>query len=196
MIMPKRARFIKRPEIMLDATLPVPLYKQLYERLRTTILAGQLERGARLPSTRTLASELGISRSTRRFLDVHLPILEQMALFDFLNEGHFARHLRQTLQQYRKLRDLLHRELQAHLGGLLDVYAPEAGINLVGWLPPGKDDQRAAQLAAGAGIEVMAISKFSLEPLPRGGLLFGYAGTNEEAILHGVKKLAVALEQL
>ena len=62
--MSRRARFIKRPEITLDATLPVPLYKQLYERLRGEILAGLLKRGARLPSTRTLASELGISRST------------------------------------------------------------------------------------------------------------------------------------
>lgn len=62
--MPKRATFIKRPEIVLDATLQVPLYKQLYERLRREILEGQLERGARLPSTRTLASELGVSRTT------------------------------------------------------------------------------------------------------------------------------------
>ena len=62
--MPRRARFIKRPEIMLDANLPVPLYKQLYERLRGAILTGQLERGARLPSTRTLASELGVARMT------------------------------------------------------------------------------------------------------------------------------------
>ena len=57
--MPRRARFIKRPEIMLDATLPVPLYKQLYERLRGTILVGQLERGARLPSTRPLGQQPG-----------------------------------------------------------------------------------------------------------------------------------------
>src|SRR5437762_13664907 len=63
-IMPRRVQPIKRPEIRLDATLSVPLYKQLYERLRGAILVGQLERGARLPSTRTLASELGISRST------------------------------------------------------------------------------------------------------------------------------------
>ena len=62
--MSRRAKPIKRPEIRLDVTLPVPLYKQLYERLRGAILAGQLERGTRLPSTRTLASELGISRST------------------------------------------------------------------------------------------------------------------------------------
>jgi len=46
------------------------------------------------------------------------------------------------------------------------------------------------------GIEVAPISRYSLEPLPRGGLLFGYAGTNEEGIRLGVKRLAAALEQL
>jgi len=132
----------------------------------------------------------------RRFIDVHIPILEQMALTDFMNEGHFARHLRHMLQCYSQRRDLLHRELRAHLGDLLEVHAPEAGMHLVGWLPPDKDDRRAAKLAAQVGIEVMAISKYSLEPLSRGGLVFGYAGTDEEAILHGVKTLAAALEQL
>jgi len=132
----------------------------------------------------------------RRFLDVHIPMLEQMALFDFLHEGYYGRHLRHMLNYYSRRRDLLHRELHTHLGGLLEVHAPEAGLNLVGWLPPGKDDQHASKLAAQVGIEVMAISTFSLEPLPRGGLLFGYARTDEEAILSGVKKLAAVLEQL
>ncbi len=132
----------------------------------------------------------------RRFLDMHLPMLEQMALCDFLNEGHYARHLRRMLQHYRKRRELLHRELHIHLGSLLEVRAPEAGMQLVGWLPPGKDDQRAADLAAQVGIQVLPISRFSLEPLSRGGLVFGYAGTDEEAIPRGVKQLAAVLEHL
>jgi len=132
----------------------------------------------------------------RRSLDMHLPLLEQMALCDFLHEGHYARHLRHMRHHYKKLRDLLQRELHTHLGSLLEVRAPEAGMQLVGWLPPGKDDQHAAELAAQVGIQVLPISRFSLEPLPRGGLVFGYAGTNEEAIHPGVKRLAVALEQL
>jgi len=134
--------------------------------------------------------------TTRRLIDVHIPILEQIALFDFLHEGYYGRYVRQMLHHYNRLRDLLHRELCTHLGGLLEVHAPEAGLNLVGWLPPGKDDRRASKLAAQVDIEVMPISMFSLEPLPRGGLLFGYARTDEEAILHGVKALAAALEQL
>jgi GntR family transcriptional regulator/MocR family aminotransferase len=62
--MSKRATPLKRPEIMLDQHVSVPLYKQLYERLRGSILAGQLGAGTRLPSTRVLASELGVSRTT------------------------------------------------------------------------------------------------------------------------------------
>ena len=132
----------------------------------------------------------------RRSLDMHLPMLEQMALCDFLHEGHYARHLRRMRHHYQKLRDLLSRELQAQLGGLLDVRASEVGMHLVGWLPPGKDDRRAAELAAQVGIQVLPVSTYSLEPLPRGGLVFGYAGTNEEAIPAGVKNLAAVLEQL
>jgi GntR family transcriptional regulator/MocR family aminotransferase len=134
--------------------------------------------------------------TTRRFIDVHIPILEQMALTDFLHEGHFARHLRHMREHYRQRRDLLHHELRTHLGGLLEVHAPEAGMHLVGWLPFGKDDRRASELAVQVGIEATPISKYSLEPLPRGGLLFGYASTKERDIRLGVKKLAAALEQL
>lgn len=39
-------------------------YKALYERLRSGILSGQLAAGARLPPSRTLAAETGLSRNT------------------------------------------------------------------------------------------------------------------------------------
>ncbi len=136
--------------------------------------------------------------ATRYFIDIHIPMLEQMALTDFLREGYYARYLRQMLPHYRQRRDLLQNALRAHLGGLLDVHAPEAGMRLVGWLPPEKDDRRAADLAAGVGIEVAPLSRYSLEPLPRGGLLFGfaYASTNEKEMLLWVKRLAAAISQL
>jgi GntR family transcriptional regulator/MocR family aminotransferase len=134
--------------------------------------------------------------TTRRFIDGHSPLLEQLALTDFIREGHYDRHLRRMRQLYRHRRDLLHRELRNHLGGLLDVCAPEIGTQLVGWLPPGIDDRRATALAAAVGIKVLPFSQFSLEPLQRGGLVFGFAGTDEETIQLGVRKLAGALAQL
>jgi GntR family transcriptional regulator/MocR family aminotransferase len=42
----------------------IPLYKQLYETIRNAILEGKFKKGQRLPGTRSLASELKISRNT------------------------------------------------------------------------------------------------------------------------------------
>src|SRR5206468_10361838 len=134
--------------------------------------------------------------ATRYFLDIHLPLLEQMALCDFLREGHYARYLRQTLHYYKPRRELLHHALCTHLRGLLDVHAPEGGLRLVGWLPPDKDDRRAADLAATVGVEVAPLSRYSLSPLPRGGLLLSFANSNQEELLLGVKRLAAVLKQL
>jgi GntR family transcriptional regulator/MocR family aminotransferase len=40
------------------------IYQQIYERLREGIVSGELPAATRLPSTRTLATELGVSRRT------------------------------------------------------------------------------------------------------------------------------------
>lgn len=50
--------------ISLDSSLPEPLFRQLYAELRQAILAGRLRSGDRMPASRALADELGISRNT------------------------------------------------------------------------------------------------------------------------------------
>jgi GntR family transcriptional regulator/MocR family aminotransferase len=49
---------------LLDRGAAVPLSRQLAAALRTAIAEGRLGAGARLPSTRALAAELGLARST------------------------------------------------------------------------------------------------------------------------------------
>jgi DNA-binding transcriptional MocR family regulator len=48
----------------LDRGSIVPLYRQIYERLREAILAGTLPESTRLPPERNLAEKLGVNRST------------------------------------------------------------------------------------------------------------------------------------
>jgi GntR family transcriptional regulator/MocR family aminotransferase len=50
------------PIIPFDRSSPVPFYLQIYEGVRAAITSGRLIPGQRLPSTRTLAEELQISR--------------------------------------------------------------------------------------------------------------------------------------
>ena len=50
--------------VAVDPESGVPLYRQVYEALREAILSGRLARGARLPSSRALAGDLGVARNT------------------------------------------------------------------------------------------------------------------------------------
>jgi GntR family transcriptional regulator / MocR family aminotransferase len=74
----KRAPSGITPIIAVSRNLPKPLYKQVYEGYRQGILDGNLRAGERVPSTRVLAEELGISR---------IPILSAYA--QLLAEGYF-----------------------------------------------------------------------------------------------------------
>jgi DNA-binding transcriptional regulator YhcF (GntR family) len=60
-------RAISHPEgatLQLDPNSRRPLYLQLRDVLRRRILDHRLPRGVKLPSTRALAKELGVSRNT------------------------------------------------------------------------------------------------------------------------------------
>jgi GntR family transcriptional regulator/MocR family aminotransferase len=50
--------------LALDPQADTPLYRQVYEGLRAAMLSGRLARGARLPSSRALAADLGVARNT------------------------------------------------------------------------------------------------------------------------------------
>ena len=50
------------PPIALDSSRKIPMYRQLYEWFRQAILVGQLRPGQRVPSTRSLAADLKVSR--------------------------------------------------------------------------------------------------------------------------------------
>jgi hypothetical protein len=48
----------------LDYDSSFPIYKQISRELKVAIISGRLGSGTRLPATRVLASELGVSRNT------------------------------------------------------------------------------------------------------------------------------------
>jgi GntR family transcriptional regulator / MocR family aminotransferase len=60
------------------------LYSQVYRALRRQILSGRMRPGSRLPSTRWLASELGVSRNTA------LLAYEQLIAEGYLTAGSHA----------------------------------------------------------------------------------------------------------
>jgi GntR family transcriptional regulator / MocR family aminotransferase len=65
--------------LAIDRTLGVPLHRQLYDALRDAVLDGRLRPGQRIPSSRGLAADLGVSR---------LPVLS--AYEQLLHEGYLV----------------------------------------------------------------------------------------------------------
>ena len=63
----------------LDRSIGVPIFRQIYDGLRRAILDGRLRPGQRIPSTRGLAADLGVSR---------LPVLN--AYEQLLHEGYLV----------------------------------------------------------------------------------------------------------
>jgi GntR family transcriptional regulator/MocR family aminotransferase len=63
------------PNLRIDHSAETPLNDQVYEQIRAAILAGQLGANTRLPSTRALAYDLGISRNT--VLDAYAQLLAE-----------------------------------------------------------------------------------------------------------------------
>jgi GntR family transcriptional regulator/MocR family aminotransferase len=134
--------------------------------------------------------------AARRFIDIHPPALEQDVLADFIAEGHFGRHLRRMRTLYAERRTTFLTALTELPDIPLDLFASEAGMHCIGWLPPGMEDGLVVRHAAAHDVDVFPLSKFSLEPMPRQGLLLGYAGVDQHHIQTGARRLAAAFRQI
>jgi GntR family transcriptional regulator/MocR family aminotransferase len=127
--------------------------------------------------------------STRMVIDAGQPPLEQMALADFIASGQYARHIHRMQVLYRERRDALREALVHELGASVQVSAPQAGLHLVAWLHEPVDAGRAAAL--GLGVEL--VSRYAAPPLPRHGLLLGYATGTPDELRAGVRRLTSVL---
>jgi GntR family transcriptional regulator/MocR family aminotransferase len=129
-------------------------------------------------------------------MDIQSATFDQAVLADFIQEGHFARHIRRMRKLYAERQACLIEAAQSRLKGLLDIHSAQGGMHVVGWLSPGVDDRAAAHRAREHNVVVLPLSDLCLEPYECGGLLLGYACVNEREIREGVKRLAAALNTL
>ncbi|MEJ6004456.1 PLP-dependent aminotransferase family protein [Paucibacter sp. AS339] len=122
---------------------------------------------------------------------------DQLALAEFLREGHFGLHLRRMRRLYRQRRDALVQALQAQVGDIATVQGASAGMHLALCFDPALtiDDQAVSAQALQAGIVAPALSQHQTGR--RGGtwsgLMLGYAQVPEAQIEPLVRRLALLL---
>jgi GntR family transcriptional regulator/MocR family aminotransferase len=123
----------------------------------------------------------------------HSPSVDQAVLTDFIEEGHFGRHIRRMRTLYAERQVLLINALRKECGDLLEVEPSAAGIQLVAWLPEGLDDKEIAREALARGLEVRAMTTFYAGASPRGGLELGYAAFNKHELRRGAAQLSAVI---
>ncbi|QNM97072.1 MocR-like pyridoxine biosynthesis transcription factor PdxR [Chitinimonas koreensis] len=126
--------------------------------------------------------------TARTVHDGHCAQLAQAVTADFIEQGHFAAHLRYMRQLYRGRRDAL---LEA-IGGKLPWLTAQpntGGLQLAATLPPDWEAPLSRQAAA-LGIATPSLSALYGGPAAQDGWLLGYAALTPEEIAAAVDGLA------
>jgi GntR family transcriptional regulator/MocR family aminotransferase len=134
-------------------------------------------------------------RIARSFVDRHPPTLDQAVLTEFINEGHFGRHLRKMRQAYSERSQMLAEETNRRLSGLLDVEHAQSGMRTVAWIKTDITEMVLTRRAEQLGLEVVPMSSFVRKYEQRPALMLGFAGCNASEIKRGVAVLEMLLSR-
>jgi GntR family transcriptional regulator / MocR family aminotransferase len=126
----------------------------------------------------------------RYLIDRQPATLQQAVVCEFMQQGHFAAHIRRMRQLYREQRDALAQTLIRRAADRLDVAVPDQGMHLVAYLRDGSSDIAVETSAQRAGIVVRAISRFYRTTPPRTGLMLGFSGFPRQLIVPSAARLA------
>ena len=124
----------------------------------------------------------------RRVMDLGPPTFYQQVLADFIDEGHFARHLRRMRVHYGGLRQVLVESLTNSLGDMAEVVGDAAGMHLTVMLQDKFRDEEIAWDGARQKLALWPISRAYMGQ-PRQGLILGFGGITARETPSAVRRL-------
>ncbi len=127
----------------------------------------------------------------RKLLDRHSPIAEQTVLADFIEQGHFLRHLRRARRAATQRRDALLDAWQASFGSTLPLAPIDAGLHALLPLDEPGQEQRLVQAGRAAGLELIGMREVGGLPphSSRAGIVLGFAAVAPEVLHKAVRTL-------
>ena len=122
-------------------------------------------------------------------MDIGSPYLYQAVLTDFMNEGHFARHIRRMRLLYNDRRTALVNNLLDEFGSVVKVQGAEAGMHCLVTLPEGFRDTEIAEHAAREKLWLTPLSPAYLGKALRNGFVLGFSSTPAGEMQRAVRHL-------
>lgn len=134
--------------------------------------------------------------AARSIVDRFPAVLPQATLCDFISQGHMDQHMRRMRELYAARFDALIRSARRDLDGVMDLSPAHAGLQIVGWLARGLDEEVACRRAAAHGIDSVPLSKLTIDRSMPPALVLGVVSADVRAIRGGVERLGHALREL
>jgi len=133
-------------------------------------------------------------RATQALADRLAPSIEHATLAEFIEDGHFTRHVRQMRAAYAERQHALLRGVRRELDDIVDVSPAETGMHVVAWLRDRSiSDARVSSLAREAGVEAAPLSMYRVEASLPPGLLLGFAAVRPAEVGAGLRTLRQAI---
>ena len=131
--------------------------------------------------------------AVRHAMDVYPPHLYQAVLTDFIEEGHFSRHIRRTRLVYGERRNVLVDAIRGEFGSQLQIVGADAGMHLAAILPRQIHDRETSERAARENLWLWPLSPCFLSKNRRHGFILGFGSTAAEEIRKRVRQLRKVL---
>lgn len=141
------------------------------------------------------------ARRLRAALGILVPLPEQMAVHDFIQDGHYASHLRRTRLIHAERQQALLDAAARYWQGMILPQPAEAGLHLTAPLAPGLrfTDGDIASAAARHRLSLTPLSGLRARPDTAegpGALILGYAPFTPPLIEKAARRLGEVLERL
>jgi GntR family transcriptional regulator/MocR family aminotransferase len=133
--------------------------------------------------------------TARYLMDRQPSSLCQAVVAAFMEEGHFAAHIRRMREMYRNQRDALVAALRRRLGDHLTVDPPDQGMHLVAYTRSGLSDVTVERAGREHGVIVRAMSRLYVEAPAQSALMLGFSGYPRQIIAPAIARLAKAFER-
>ena len=118
----------------------------------------------------------------------------QAIVASFMQEGHFATHIRRMRNIYEQRYQVLYDTANDRLKGLLEIVPTDTGLHTIGLLHCGISEREVAIKAQKKDLVVTPIERFCITPSHTKGLVLGFSGIKPAEIISGVNVLAEILE--
>lgn len=130
---------------------------------------------------------------TKYFSDLCSGYLEQAVLARFIEEGHYASHVRRIRKACYERKNALIAAIEAYLPHIMQVHPTDSGVHIVCWLQNGVTAKAVVEKASSLGMGVQTFARYCQRPLSREGVLLGFANHPPETLREGIRLLAQAL---